>query len=256
MAKTNSDSDTEKDSLRIVQLREQLNRHSYLYYVQDNPEIPDSEYDRLYRELQQLEQRYPDLVTLDSPTQRVGEKPLQSFSQVTHRLPMLSLDNVFSEDELTGFIKRITDRLDLEDELEFNAEPKLDGLAISLVYENAVFTQAATRGDGTTGEDVTQNVKTIHSVPLRLNGRNIPRLLEVRGEVFMPKAGFNKLNRKAAEQGEKTFVNPRNAAAGSLRQLDPKITASRPLAFYCYSVGAVEGGELPDTQNAVLHISK
>ena len=252
MAKAKHENEIEKDSLRIDRLREQLNRHSYLYYVLDSPEIPDSEYDRLYRELQQLEQRYPDLVTPDSPTQRVGELPLKAFSQVTHRIPMLSLDNVFSEDELKAFFKRIADRLELDEELEFNAEPKLDGLAVSLVYENAVFVQAATRGDGTIGEDVTQNVKTIHSVPLRLSGKSIPGLLEVRGEVFMPKAGFNKLNRKAAELGEKTFVNPRNAAAGSLRQLDPKITARRPLAFYCYSTGAVEGGTLPDTQHGVL----
>jgi DNA ligase (NAD+) len=233
-------------------LREQLNRHSYLYYVLDNPEIPDSEYDRLYRELQQLEQKHPELVTSDSPTQRVGEQPLKSFSQVTHRIPMLSLDNVFSEDELKAFFKRIGDRLALDEELEFNAEPKLDGLAVSLVYENGLFVQAATRGDGATGEDVTQNVKTIHSVPLRLTAKQIPALLEVRGEIFMPKAGFNRLNQKALEQGEKTFVNPRNAAAGSLRQLDPRITARRPLAFYCYSTGAVEGGSLPDTQHKVL----
>ena len=252
MAKTKSESEVKKDFLRIDRLREQLNRHSYLYYVLDNPEIPDSEYDRLYRELQQLEQIYPERVTPDSPTQRVGEQPLKSFSQVTHRIPMLSLDNVFSVEELEAFFKRIGDRLALDGALECNAEPKLDGLAVSLVYENGLFVQAATRGDGATGEDVTQNVKTVHSVPLRLNGKNIPALLEVRGEIFMPKAGFNKLNQRALEQGEKTFVNPRNAAAGSLRQLDPRITASRPLAFYGYSTGAVEGGSLPDTQHKVL----
>jgi DNA ligase (NAD+) len=165
---------------------------------------------------------------------------------------MLSLDNVFSEEELVAFARRIRDRLDREEELDFNAEPKLDGLAVSLVYEDGLFVQAATRGDGTTGEDVTRNVKTIHSVPLRLTGKGYPSLLEVRGEVFMPREGFNRLNRYALEKGEKTFVNPRNAAAGSLRQLDPKITASRPLAFYCYSTGATEGGELPDTQNSIL----
>ena len=256
MANTKSGAQLNKDSLRIVQLREQLNHHSYQYYVLDNPEIPDSEYDRLYRELQQLEQKYPDLVTADSPTQRVGEQPLKSFAQVTHRIPMLSLDNVFSEDELKAFFKRIIDKLKLdeahEEELEINAEPKLDGLAVSLVYENGLFVQAATRGDGTSGEDVTQNVKTIHAVPLRLIGKAYPGLLEVRGEVFMPKAGFNKLNKRALEKGDKTFVNPRNAAAGSLRQLDPRITASRPLAFYCYSTGAVEGGSMPDTQNTLL----
>lgn len=252
MATAKSGSQLKKDSLRIDQLREQLNRHSYLYYVLDSPEIPDSEYDRLYRELQQLEQKYPDLISPDSPTQRVGERPLESFSQLTHRIPMLSLDNVFSKDELEAFFKRIHDRLELEDELEFNAEPKLDGLAVSLIYENGLLEQAATRGDGTTGEDVTLNVRTIHAVPLRLSGKGYPDLLEVRGEIYMPKDGFNKLNKHAVEKGEKTFVNPRNAAAGSLRQLDPKITASRPLAFYCYSTGAVEGGDIPDTQNRVL----
>ena len=252
MASTESESRLEKDRVRIEQLREQLNHHSYRYYVLDNPEIPDSEYDRLYRELQQLEQQYPELVTPDSPTQRVGEQALTSFSQVTHRLPMLSLDNVFSEEELKAFIKRIHDRLGMEEALEFNAEPKLDGLAVSLVYEKGLFVQAATRGDGSVGEDVTHNVRTIHAVPLRLTGADYPGLLEVRGEVFMPKAGFNELNRRALEKAEKTFVNPRNAAAGSLRQLDPKITASRPLAFYAYSTGAVENGALPDTQNEIL----
>ncbi len=252
MATIKSGSQLKKDSLRIDQLREQLNRYSYLYYVLDNPEIPDSEYDRLYRELQQLEQKYPDLVTPDSPTQRVGELPLESFTQVTHRVPMLSLDNVFSEDELEAFFKRVNDRLELDEEPDINAEPKLDGLAVSLIYEDGLFIQAATRGDGATGENVTQNVKTIHSVPLRLMGKGIPGLLEVRGEVFMPREGFNKLNKRALENGDKTFVNPRNAAAGSLRQLDPKITASRPLAFYCYSTGAVERGDLPNTQDSVL----
>ena len=252
MANVKSGSQLKQDSLRIEQLREQLNRHSYLYYVVDSPEIPDSEYDRLYRELQQLEQKYPDQVTPDSPTQRVGEQPLKSFSQITHRIPMLSLDNAFSEDELEAFFKRIHDRLELDEELAFNAEPKLDGLAVSLVYQQGLFVQAATRGDGTTGEDVTQNVRTIHAVPLRLTGEAYPDLLEVRGEVFMPKDGFNQLNRRALEKGEKTFVNPRNAAAGSLRQLDPRITASRPLAFYCYSTGAVDDGDIPDTQNKVL----
>jgi DNA ligase (NAD+) len=252
MASVKSGSQLKQDSQRIEKLREQLNHHSYLYYVLDNPEIPDSEYDRLYRELQRLEQKYPELVTADSPTQRVGEQPLKSFSQLRHRIPMLSLDNVFSEDELEAFFKRIHDRLELDEELEFNAEPKLDGLAVSLIYEHGLFQQAATRGDGTTGEDVTQNVRTIRAVPLRLSGRGYPELLEVRGEIFMPREGFNKLNKRALEKGEKTFVNPRNAAAGSLRQLDPRITASRPLAFYCYSTGAVEGGGIPDTQNKVL----
>ncbi len=252
MANPPNHNNVKKDARRIDQLRDQLNRHSYLYYVLDNPEIPDSEYDRLYRELQQLESKYPEKVTADSPTQRVGGQPLKSFSQIKHRIPMLSLDNVFNDDELRAFFKRLGDRLGLEEALEFNAEPKLDGLAVSLMFENGLFVQAATRGDGTTGEDVTQNVKTIHSVPLRLIGTGIPGLLEVRGEVFMPKAGFNQLNRRAIEQGEKTFVNPRNAAAGSLRQLDPKITAARPLAFYSYSTGAVEQGSLPASQHEIL----
>jgi DNA ligase (NAD+) len=252
MAKPSNGNRLTKDSRRIAELREQLNRHSYLYYVLDSPEIPDSEYDRLYRELQDLERKYPDLVTPDSPTQRVGEKPLAAFSQVTHRVPMLSLDNVFSEDELKAFFKRIHDRLAMEEALDFNAEPKLDGLAVSLIYENGLLVQAATRGDGTTGEEVTQNVRTIHAIPLKLRGEGYPALLEVRGEVFMPKKGFNRLNQRAQEKGEKTFVNPRNAAAGSLRQLDPKITAGRPLAFYSYSTGAVENGELPDTQHGIL----
>ena len=243
---------SQKELERIKSLRDQLNHHCYLYYVLDNPEIPDSEYDRLYRELQLLEEKFPEQVTPDSPTQRVGAEPLKAFSQVKHRLPMLSLDNVFSEEELQAFVKRMNDRLKVSDEIEFNAEPKLDGLAISLVYENGLFTQAATRGDGETGEDVTLNVKTVHAVPLRLQGSDYPELLEVRGEIFMPKAGFNKLNKRAIEKGEKTFVNPRNAAAGSLRQLDPAITAERPLSLYCYSVGAYEGGVLPDTQYEML----
>ena len=187
MASTESEPRLEKDRLRIEQLREQLNHHSYLYYVLDNPEIPDSEYDRLYRELQQLEQQYPELVTSDSPTQRVGEQPLKSFSQVKHRLPMLSLDNVFSEEELQAFIKRIHDRLGLEEALEFNAEPKLDGLAVSLVYENGLFVQAATRDDGSVGEDVTQNVRTIHAVPLRLTGTEY--LSQGYGAIELAKSG-------------------------------------------------------------------
>ncbi|MCW9013982.1 MAG: NAD-dependent DNA ligase LigA [Gammaproteobacteria bacterium] len=225
---------------KIAQLRQQLNHHSYQYYVVDDPEIPDIEYDRLYRELQKLEKDHPELITNDSPTQRVGDQPLASFAQVKHELPMLSLDNVFNEQELSEFYRRIQQRLEYDGSIEFAAEPKLDGLAVSLLYEHGVLVRAGTRGDGTTGEDITQNVRTIHSVPLRLM-RDYPDILEVRGEVFMPKAGFEALNRKARENDEKVFVNPRNAAAGSLRQLDPKITASRPLAMYCYAVGKVEG---------------
>ena len=244
---------TDKIQLKIDGLRQQLRYHSNLYYVLDDPEISDSEYDKLYRELQQLEKVHPEFVTGDSPTQRVGAKPLESFSQIQHRMPMLSLDNVFSEDELQAFYKRIQDRLDSTDPIEFAVEPKLDGLAISIVYENGRLVQAATRGDGSTGEDVTQNIRTVQSIPLHLMGDGYPDVLEVRGEVFMPKAGFDELNRLAREKGEKTFVNPRNAAAGSLRQLDPIITAQRPLAMYCYSAGVVEGFDLPETHSEILH---
>ena len=237
---------------RIDDLRQQLRKHSHLYYVLDEPEVSDSEYDRLFRELQQLEQKNPELVTHDSPTQRVGAQPLGAFSQVQHRVPMLSLDNVFSDEELDAFYRRIQDRLDTSDTIEFAAEPKLDGLAVSIIYEKGELVRAATRGDGATGEDVTQNIRTLHSVPLCLLGNDYPDVLEVRGEVFMPKAGFDELNRRAREKGDKTFVNPRNAAAGSLRQLDPRITAQRPLMLYSYGVGYVEGSSMPDTHSEIL----
>ena len=238
---------------RLDALREQLRHHSYRYHVLDDPEIPDIEYDRLMRDLQKLESAHPELVTADSPTQRVGEKPIEGFSTVTHRLPMLSLDNAFSEDELRDFDQRVRKRLDLEsEEIAYAAEPKLDGAAISLLYINGVLEIAATRGDGTTGEDVTHNARTIESIPLRIRGKDYPDILEVRGEVFMPRAGFEAYNAAARDSGEKTFVNPRNAAAGSLRQLDPKLTASRPLDIYVYSTGFVENGELPDTHSEVL----
>jgi len=237
---------------KIKSLREQLNHHSYQYYVLDDPEIPDVEYDRLYRELQSLEQQHPEYITPDSPTQRVGDQPLSHFDTVKHELPMLSLDNVFDEEELAAFYKRISERLETDAAIEFAAEPKLDGLAVSLLYENGVLVRGGTRGDGTTGENVTQNIRTIHSVPLRLQGNDYPALLEVRGEVFIPRAGFEELNRRARENNEKIFVNPRNAAAGSLRQLDPRITARRPLAMYCYAVGQVQGMEDITTQSEVL----
>ena len=236
----------------ITKLRDQLNHHSYQYYVLDDPEIPDVEYDRLYRELQTLEKQNPELITRDSPTQRVGDKPLDGFTQVKHEVPMLSLDNVFNEEELNDFNKRIQQRLDSDDEISFPAEPKLDGLAVSLLYEKGLLVRAGTRGDGTTGENITQNIRTIHSIPLKLLGNNIPELLEVRGEVFMPKAGFEKLNQIARDNDEKQFANPRNAAAGSLRQLDPKITAKRHLAMYCYAVGRVEGGAALETHSEML----
>ena len=245
-------SDKKHTAQKISKLRDQLNHHSYQYYVLDDPEIPDVEYDRLYRELQTLEQQFPELITSDSPTQRVGDKPLDGFEQVKHEVPMLSLDNVFNEEELADFYKRIQQRLDSDAEISFAAEPKLDGLAASLLYEKGILVRAGTRGDGTTGENITQNIRTIHSIPLKLLGDDIPELLEVRGEVFMPKAGFAKLNQQARDQDEKEFANPRNAAAGSLRQLDSRITAQRPLAMYCYAVGRVEGAKPLTTHSEML----
>ncbi|MDQ2165318.1 NAD-dependent DNA ligase LigA [Vibrio anguillarum] len=229
---------------KLSQLRETLHYHAVRYYVEDNPEIPDAEYDRLMRELLELESQYPELVTADSPSLRVGGKPLEGFAQVTHEIPMLSLDNVFDENELDAFHKRMQDRIPSAHFNAFCCEPKLDGLAVSLLYENGVLVQAATRGDGAVGENITENVRTISAIPLKLQGKEWPVRLEVRGEVFMPKAGFERLNQQALKKGEKTFVNPRNAAAGSLRQLDSKITAQRPLNFYAYSVGVIEGAEL------------
>ncbi|MBF4281484.1 NAD-dependent DNA ligase LigA [Vibrio anguillarum] len=229
---------------KLSQLRETLHYHAVRYYVEDNPEIPDAEYDRLMRELLELESQYPELVTADSPSLRVGGKPLEGFAQVTHEIPMLSLDNVFDEKELDAFHKRMQDRIPSAHFNAFCCEPKLDGLAVSLLYDNGVLVQAATRGDGAVGENITENVRTISAIPLKLQGKEWPVRLEVRGEVFMPKAGFERLNQQALKKGEKTFVNPRNAAAGSLRQLDSKITAQRPLNFYAYSVGVIEGAEL------------
>lgn len=240
---------------QVDRLRKNIRYHNYRYHVLDDPEIPDAEYDRLMRRLQRLERDYPELVTPDSPTQRVGDTPVLTFGTVEHRLPMLSLDNAFSEEELREFHRRVTQRLEIEDsgdQLHYAAEPKLDGAAVSLVYEEGVLVQGATRGDGTTGEDITHNVRTIDAVPLRLMGENYPKILEVRGEVFMPKVGFEEYNERARKAGEKTFVNPRNAAAGSLRQLDPRLTATRPLDMYVYSVGYVDGGTLPDFHSAVL----
>ncbi|RVU40651.1 NAD-dependent DNA ligase LigA [Rheinheimera riviphila] len=224
---------------QIDTLRQQLNFHNNQYYVQDSPSIPDADYDQLFQQLQQLEQQHPELITADSPTQRVGAKPLEKFGQVTHQIPMLSLDNAFEDADFSAFCQRMADRLDQQTEFSFCAEPKLDGLAVSIRYEQGLLTQAATRGDGFTGEDITSNIKTIRCIPLKLQG-DFPPVLEVRGEVFMPLAGFEKMNDEARTRGDKVFANPRNAAAGSLRQLDPKMTASRPLSFYAYAVGAVE----------------
>ena len=227
---------------RVTELHQLINQYNYQYYVLDQPTVPDAEYDRLMRELIALEKQYPELKTLDSPSQKVGGQALKSFTQVQHQLPMLSLDNVFSEEEWLAFVKRIKDRLDASvdmDKVAFCAEPKLDGLAVSLRYESGILVQAATRGDGSTGENITENVRTIKCIPLKLQGNDYPDILEVRGEVFMPKASFNALNERALKKGEKTFANPRNAAAGSLRQLDSKITAQRNLAFYAYGLGFV-----------------
>lgn len=232
---------------QLQQLRETLHHHSILYYVEDNPSIPDAEYDRLMRELIDLEQQHPELITADSPSQRVGGAPLSGFAPVAHEVPMLSLDNAFSDEELDAFHRRMNDRLLSQSVEQFCCEPKLDGLAVSLLYENGILVRAATRGDGSTGENITENVRTIKAIPLKLCGEGYPQRLEVRGEVFMPKAGFEALNELAIKRGEKTFVNPRNAAAGSLRQLDSRITAKRPLNFYAYSVGIVEQGELAAT---------
>ena len=237
---------------KVESLRDRLRYHSHRYYVLDDPDIPDAEYDRLYNKLLSYERAHPELVVIDSPTQRVGSKPLTAFGQIQHQKPMLSLDNVFNGEDLQAFNQRVQTRLKTSDEIEYVAEPKLDGLAISIRYVEGVLTYAATRGDGSTGEDVTQNVRTMKSVPLRLIGSDYPKILEVRGEVFMPKSGFSRLNEKAKKDGAKEFANPRNAAAGSLRQLDPNITAERPLSLYCYSVGVVEGGELASTQYEIL----
>ncbi|MBT2990210.1 MAG: DNA ligase (NAD(+)) LigA [gamma proteobacterium symbiont of Ctena orbiculata] len=239
---------------RIESLREEINYHNRQYYVFDDPKISDAAYDRLLRELTQLESAYPQLVTPDSPTQRVGDKPLEGFDEVVHRLPMLSLDNAFDEAEMGEFERRIRDRLKLDGDeaIRYLAEPKLDGLAVNLRYEQGKLVQAATRGDGSRGEDVTSNVRTIKAIPLSLQGDDWPGILEVRGEVFMPHAGFEALNRRARKTGEKGFVNPRNAAAGSLRQLDPRLTAKRPLSFYAYGLGEVVPAPIAEQQSASI----
>jgi DNA ligase (NAD+) len=231
---------TETD--QIKELRKKLNDYNYRYYVLDEPTVTDAEYDRLFRELQALETKHPELITPDSPTQRIGSKPLSGFSEVKHKVAMLSLNNAFDETELKAFVERVKDRLKSSEPIEFVCEPKLDGLAVNLRYENGIFVQGSTRGDGYVGENITSNLRTIKSIPLQLRGANIPTVLEVRGEVYLPLAGFEAINDYARAHNEKTFVNPRNAAAGSLRQLDPTITAKRPLAIYCYGVGEIQGG--------------
>lgn len=232
---------------RALELQKKLNRYNYLYHVEDNPEVPDAEYDQLFRELQQLESENPELQTPDSPTLKVGAAPLDKFEKVEHRLPMLSLGNAFGEDELSDFDKRIKDRLKDSETIAYVAEPKLDGLAVSLVYMDGIFVQGATRGDGNTGEDITPNLRTIRNLPLQLINAPSGRI-EVRGEVFLDKQSFVKLNREQEKNNAKVFVNPRNAAAGSLRLLDSSITAKRPLRIYVYSIGLVEvDAELPAT---------
>lgn len=238
-------------------LRELIRTYDHHYYVLDEPLVPDSEYDRRFRELQQLEQNNPHLIRMDSPTQRVSGTASDVFMPVAHRQPMLSLANVFSEDDLLAFIKRAQEKLDESNqELLFTCEPKLDGLAVNITYEHGVLVHAATRGDGAVGENITANIKTINSLPLKLRTDNPPAFIEVRGEVYIPKADFEAYNQKARETGGKVFANPRNAAAGSLRQLNPAVSASRPLALYCYSIGAYEGKPLPDSHWQQLHLLK
>jgi DNA ligase (NAD+) len=240
---------------RVAELRAQIAHHDERYYVLDEPEIPDAEYDKLMIELRALEAEYPDLITPESPTQHVSGAPSEEFGEVIHKVPMLSLDNAFSEEDVQGFDRRIHERLGVEGELDYWAEPKLDGLAVTVIYRHGKLAQAATRGDGVRGEDVTANVRKIRSVPHALHGKT-PAVLEVRGEVFMPLKGFERMNRLARESGAKVFVNPRNAAAGSLRVLDSSITAKRPLQLYFYSLGTVEGGAVPDRQSELLKAFK
>jgi DNA ligase (NAD+) len=237
---------------RIASLSAELNRHLHAYHVEDAPTIPDAEYDKLFIELQKLEEAHPELALPDSPTKRVGAAPLPQFDQVTHTVPMLSLNNGFTEEDIENFDRRVRDGLDTAAAVEYAAEVKYDGLAINLRYVDGVLTQAATRGDGYTGEDVTANIRTIRSIPLRLKTDTPPAILDVRGEVLMFKTDFEAMNARQREAGQKEFVNPRNAAAGSLRQLDSRITASRKLSFFAYGVGALEGAEMPQSHSALL----
>ncbi len=252
MARRGADEPKKAAAERASELRELLERYNYRYHALDDPEVPDAEYDLLMVELRDIETRYPDLSTPDSPTQRVGSAPVAAFGTIRHLVPMLSLDNAFSEQEVRDFDRRVRERAGSGALIRYSAEPKLDGLAISALYESGAFVRGATRGDGETGEDITQNLRTIKALPLKLRGPRPPRVLEVRGEVFMPLAGFERFNREARERGEKTLVNPRNAAAGSLRQLDPRMTAARPLDLFIYGVGYVEGGEMPGHHSEVL----
>lgn len=238
--------------IRADWLHAQLHRHAHAYYVLDNPSIPDAEYDAMFSELQSLEATHPELITPDSPTQRVGGAPLPEFTQVAHDVPMLSINNGFAEEEILAFDKRVRDGLESDTEVRYACELKFDGLAINLRYEKGVLTQAATRGDGYTGEDVTANIRTVRSIPLRLQGDSLPEVMDVRGEVLMFKADFQRLNQRQRDAGQKEFANPRNAAAGSLRQLDSRITAQRRLRFFAYGIGHLEGAALPATHEALL----
>ena len=244
---------TASAAARAAQLRDQIAQHDYRYYVLDDPSIADADYDRLMQELRALESAHPELIAPDSPTQRVSGTPSAAFGEVVHQVPMLSLDNAFSEEDVRAFDRRIHERLGRSGELDYVAEPKLDGLAVSVIYRQGLLERAATRGDGVRGEDVTPNVRTIRAVPQRLLGA-APPLFEARGEVFMTVAGFERMNERARERGEKVFVNPRNAAAGSLRQLDPRITAARPLSAFFYGLGALEGVPPPEDQQALLEL--
>ena len=244
--------DERQAARRAAELRELLDRYNYRYHALDDPEVPDAEYDRLMVELRAIEAKYPRLLVENSPTQRVGAAPVAAFGAIRHRIAMLSLDNAFSEDDVRGFDRRIHERLEDERAIRYSAEPKLDGLAISAMFEKGVYVQGATRGDGETGEDITQNLRTIAGLPLKLRTTDAPRMLEVRGEVFMPRAGFERFNKESIARGEKPYVNPRNAAAGSLRQLDPRMTAARPLDVFMYGIGYVEDGDLPTQQGELL----
>ena len=241
---------------KVEKLRDQINHHNYRYHALDDPEISDSEYDRLMRDLQSLESQYPNLVSSNSPTQRVGSVPISKFKTVQHELQMLSLENSFTLEELKDFHKRNLDRLREENhsKISYAAEPKLDGVAVSLIYENGTLIRAATRGDGSNGEDVTHNVRTIKSIPLKLIGDNYPSKIEIRGEIFMPIDGFISYNELAKKSGEKVFVNPRNAAAGSIRQLDPKLTANRPLDMYAYAIGITNSNTLPSYHSEIINL--
>lgn len=249
-------SDTDKVAAEAALLRTQLNQHNYAYYVRDDPSIPDIEYDRLLKRLNIIEADSPKLKHPDSPTQRVGGEALKEFKTISHLTPMLSLDNAFSDEELIDFHNRVLDRIKPKEEISYVCEPKLDGVAVSLLYEDGILARGGTRGDGKNGEDITENVRTIYSVPLKLKVKKPPILLEVRGEIYLPKMGFEKINKQAKLNDGKVFINPRNAAAGSLRQLDSKVTASRPLEMSIYSLGRIEGHPIPDTHIETLELLK